>query len=157
MEEKKARAYTSILLRGKLSSAVQWITDRERGSIFQMVDTHKNTWETVLPVLLSKHPEARPETAAILYIYEAPPPEMVQLDVTAETVSDAGRWISGGSGPGGTNMVSLQHWILRYRDARVELIHIVGKTTDWLSNSCPPWAAYWDLMDDRIIGINKNP
>ena len=157
MEENNARAYTSLLLRGKLSSAVQWITDRERGSIFQMVDTHTNTGETVLPVLRSKHPEARPETAAILYRYEGDPPEMVQLDVTAETVSDAGWWIFGGSGPGGTDMVSLQHWILWYRDARVELIHIVGKTTDWLSNSCLPWANYRDLMDERIIGTNKNP
>ena len=63
----------------------------------------------------------------------------------------------GGAGPGGTDSVSLQHLLLRFRAAIGELILIVGDFKEWLGNVRPPWAAYRALMSGRIIVQDKQP
>ena len=68
-EEKRSRMYTSLVIRGYIRGAVQWITERERGSVFQPRNMCTKTGETVLQVLHSKHLEVQPETAASNDIY----------------------------------------------------------------------------------------
>ena len=68
-----------------------------------------------MEVLHTKHPESRPPTVAILYLYLNLPPELVPVDITGDTVTVVVWRLSGGVGPGGLDSVSLQHWILRFR------------------------------------------
>ena len=65
--------------------------------------------------------------------------------------------LSGGAGPGGTDLVSLQHWILFFGGASGELRLIVGDFTECLSNGRPPWAAYRAMMSGRMIAMHKQP
>ena len=65
--------------------------------------------------------------------------------------------LSGGAGPGGTDLVSLQHWILFFGAASGELRLIVGDFTECLSNGRPPWAAYRAMMSIRLIILDKQP
>ena len=69
---------------------------------------HKDR-DQVMEVLRSKHPEARPPTAASLKSYPDLPPELTPVDITDETVTAVVGQLSGGAGPGRTNSVSLQH------------------------------------------------
>ena len=34
---------------------------------------------------------------------------------------------------------------------------MVADFTEWLANRLPPWAAYWDLMKERLIALDKYP
>ena len=68
----------------------------------------------------------------------------------------AGR-LSGGAGPGGTDLVSFQHWLLRFGAASGELRLIVAEVGKWLSNRRPHWAAYCALMSGWLIALDKSP
>ena len=68
----------------------------------------------------------------------------------------AGR-LSGGAGTGRTDLVYLQHWLLRFRAASGELRLIVGDFTEWMGNGRLPWTAYRALMSGQLITLNKQP
>ena len=58
---------------------------------------------------------------------------------------------------GGTDSVSLQHWLLRFREASGDLRLIFGDFTEWLVNGRPPWDAYRALISGRLIVMYKQP
>ena len=107
--EHRAQTYHSLVLRGKLRSAVRWITERETGGVLHPGDQCNKTGYRVLEVLRAKHPEARTPTAACLTSYTGCPPELTLVDITNDTVTAVAGRLSGGAGPGGTDSVSLQH------------------------------------------------
>ena len=95
-----------------------------------------------MEVLRTKHPDARPPSAACLDSYLNIPTEMVPVDITDNVVAAVVGRLSGGAGPGVTDSVSLQHWLLRFEAASGELRQIVAEFGGWLSNGRPPWSAY---------------
>ena len=117
----------------------------------------EKTGDRVLEVLRSKYPEARTPTAACLESYTGFSPELTPVDITDDTVTAVAGRLSGGAGPGGTDSVSLQHWILRFGAASAELRLIVGDFVEWLGNGRLPWAAYRELMSGRLIALDKQP
>ena len=60
-------------------------------------------------------------------------------------------------GQGGTDFVSLQHWLLRFGAASGTLRQIVVEFGEWLSNGWPPWAAYRVIISGRLIALDKSP
>ena len=54
--EHRAQTYHSLLLRGKLQTAVRWITERETGGVLQPGDRCTKTGDRVTEVLRTKHP-----------------------------------------------------------------------------------------------------
>ena len=78
-----------------------------------------------MDVLRSKHPGARPTTAIIFEAYGGKPLAFVTVYITDETVEYIARQIADSAGTGGTDLVSLQHWLLRFGVESVGLRHIV--------------------------------
>ena len=66
---------------------------------------------------------------------------MVPVDITDNVVLAVAGRLSGGAGPGGTDLISLQNWLLRFGAAGGELRLIVAEVSKWLSNGRSPWAA----------------
>ena len=110
-----------------------------------------------MEVLCTKHPDAHPSSAACLDAYPNNPPEMVPVDITDDVVAAVAGRLLGGAGPGGTDLVSLQHWILRFGAASGELRMIVAEFGEWICNGLPPWAAYCAMMSGRLIALDKCP
>ena len=50
---------------------------------------------------------------------------LVPVDFTNEMVASVVRQLSGAANPGGTDLVSLQQWLLQYRAATADLRQIV--------------------------------
>ena len=117
---------------------MRWITERETGRILQPGEWCTKTGDPVMDVLRSKQPEARTPTAASLDLYPDRPPELTPVDITDDMVTAVAGQLSGGAGPGRTESVSLQHWLLRFRAASRELRLIVGDFTEWMGNGRPP-------------------
>ena len=111
----------------------------------------------MLEVLRAKHPEDRTPTAACLTSYTRCPPDLTPVDITDDTVTAVAGKLSGGAGPGRTDSVLLQHWLLRFGAASAELRQIVGDFVEWLVNGRPPWTAYRALMSGRLIALDKQP
>ena len=152
--EHRAQTYHSLVLRGKLRTAVRWITERETSGVLQPGDQCTKTGDQVMEVLRSKHLEAQTPGAANLDSYPGHPPELTPVDITEDTVTAVAGRLSRGAGPGGTDLVSLQHWLLRFRAASVELRMIVGDFVEWLGNGRPPWTTYTALMSIRLIVLD---
>ena len=111
----------------------------------------------MLEVLRAKHLEARTPTTACLESYTGRPPELTPVDITYNPVTAVAGRILGGAGPGGTDSVLLQHWLLRFGAACAELRLIFGAFVEWLGNGRPPWATYRALMSGRLIALDKQP
>ena len=62
--EHRAQTYHSLVLCGKLRSAVRWITERETGGVLQPRERCKKTGDRDLEVLRAKQQEAWTPTAA---------------------------------------------------------------------------------------------
>ena len=97
------------MLRGKLRSAVRWITERETGGVLQPGERCEKTGDRLLEMLCAKHPEARMPTAACLTSYTRCPPELTPVGITDDMVTAVAWRLSGGAGPGGNDSVSLQY------------------------------------------------
>ena len=59
--------------------------------------------------------------ASILDAYPDLPPDLVTVILTQETVIEVALSLSGGAGLGGTDLISLQHWMLYFDEARGEI------------------------------------
>ena len=82
-----------------------------------------------MEVLRTKHLEARAPTLASLDSYPDRPPQLVPVNITDDTAKAVAKRLSGRAGPGGTDSVSLQHWLLRFGTVSGEISLIVGKFT----------------------------
>ena len=108
-----------------------------------------------MEVLPTKHPKAQTPRAASLDCYTGRPPELTPVDINDDTVTAVAGRLLGGAGPGGTDSVSLQHWILRFGAASAELRLNIGDFVEWLGNRWPPWAAYQTLMSGRMLALDR--
>ena len=75
----------------------------------------------VLEVIQLNHPNAHTTSFAILDCYCSPPPETVQLNLMVDIMTEVACRISGGGRSGGTDSENLQHWLLRFREASIDL------------------------------------
>ena len=102
--EHRSQTYHSLVLRGKLWTAVRWITERETDGVLQPGDRCTQTGYQVMEVLHIKHPEARTPTAASLDAYPGRPLELTLVDITNDTVMAVAGRLSGGGRTGGDRL-----------------------------------------------------
>ena len=108
-----------------------------------------------MEVLHTKNPDARPPTAASMDKYPDRPPEIVLVYITKNTVTEVAGRLSGGAGLGGTDSVSLQHYLLHFSATSGKLRLIVSDFAEWLGNRQPPWGAYRALTSGWMIALEK--
>ena len=85
--ENWAKIYHSLVLWGKLCSAVQWITYREKICVQNPGDIYYNKGHPVLEFFRLKHPGTCPPIASIFQAYRDKPPAFVTVDITDKTVA----------------------------------------------------------------------
>ena len=66
-------------------------------------------------------------------------PDMLEVDITADTVTEVAAKLSGAGGPGGVDAIALQQWLLRYGVQSHSLREAVAEFTRWMTNDTPPW------------------
>ena len=153
--EHRAKTFHGLVLRRKLRTAMRWITERKKGGVLLQEEHCTNTGEHMIEVLRTKHPDAHPPSAASLNTYTDKLTEMVHVDITDDVVLAVAGRLLGRAGPGGTDLVSLQHWLLRFGAASGEMRQIVAEFGEWLCNGRPPWSAYCAMMSGRMIALDK--
>ena len=112
---------------------MRWIKEREKREVLLLEDKCTNTGERVMEVLRTKHPDARPPLSACLDAYPNNPPEMVPVDITNDVVLAVAGRLSGGAGPGGTDSVCLQHWLLSFGSTSGKLRQIVAEFGEYFA------------------------
>jgi hypothetical protein len=158
----KARSYQARVISGRLRSAVRGVTNRAgRGSILQPDGVCTETGRPVLEVLQGKYLKMREPNLndPTLKIFEEYPtvPQVVPLDITAETGEKVASHLSGAAGPSGTDAVDLSNWLLRHGVESQLLRTELAAMARWLANDHPPWATYRALMAYRLVALDKEP
>jgi hypothetical protein len=85
MQEWSAKKFTWLVLQGKLRTAVQWVTEGEKGGVLLPDNMDAKPGEWVIDVLQSKHPDARVPEASKLEDYRTIP-DFVDLDITEKVI-----------------------------------------------------------------------
>ena len=116
--EAKARSFNARVLSGRLRPAVRSLTGRAGGGVLQPDDKCTKTGQPVWEVLQSKHPALRepPTVGEEDGAFEPYPhlPTAVPITVTQDDVEAIASCLSGAAGPGGTDLVDLANWLLRF-------------------------------------------
>ena len=77
-------------------------------------------------VLASKHPIGKDVEIGSLPIFESYP-ELVNIEVTEDSVDKVVRRLSGSVGPSEIDSVSMSHWLLKFGGTRINLRRSIAK------------------------------
>ena len=77
-------------------------------------------------VLASKHPIGKDVEISNLPIFESYP-ELVNIEVTEDSVDKVVRRLSGSVGPSEIDSVSMSHWLLEFGGTRINLRRSIAK------------------------------
>ena len=148
------KIFDDMMKRGKVHQAARFVTQRLSGGVMMPDDIDGKTGKPVSEVLHSKHPAAHPPGS--LPVYEECP-ELVDLDITGDTVLKTASKLKGAAGAGGTDSEAIASWLLKFGTYSQRLRNVLARLAKWLSNDSPPWAAYRALMAGHLIALDKNP
>jgi hypothetical protein len=156
-----ARKYHSMVVAGKLRSAVRQLTNRDGGGVLQFDGADTKSGRRVIDVLRDKHPDLKipdleMEEWASFEEYEECRTS-TPVDCTAEIVEEVAGKLNGGAGPGSVDAVMMKKWLLRYGRASQELREELAAWVEWLGNEGPPWAAYRAMKSCRLVALDKCP
>ena len=101
-------------------------------------------------VLESNHPNLRVLDISLMEKYDILL-DLVEIDITANTVESVAQRLSDSADPGGTDAAFLQYWLLRFGRASAEFRKAVAEFVRWKSNNNPPWIAYRALQAGRLV------
>jgi hypothetical protein len=118
--------------------------------------------QPVLDVLQEKHPELQepPSVGTEDRAFKKCPncPDIIPMTVTAEDVEKIASSLSGAAGPGGTDAVDMQNWLLQFGKESEAFCEEMAAWTNGLANTHPPWAAYRSIMmSNRLVALDKMP
>lgn len=97
-EETIAKAYTSLVFRGKVRVAVRFVTQRGEGGVLKLDDNDVKSKDKVVDVLHKKHPPAIMVIENLENYDELL--EFVLFNIIVDTVDQVARKLSGVAGPG---------------------------------------------------------
>ena len=138
--DERVRIFQRKMLHGDIRGAVKYLTNSEVGGVLMPSDTDAKSGKPVEEALHEKHPNARPPPASMLPKFSMTP-DLVDLNITNETVKAVGRKLSGSGGLGGTDAMSVRSWLLQFGGASRKFRTAVAYFGEWMSNGYPPWAA----------------
>ena len=154
--------YNSMVLSGKIRSAVRFATERGLGGPYRPDDACTKTGRPVIDILREKFPKIRiPDMDANGKVpgfeeysnCSVAPPHTSCGESILETV----RKLHGAAGPGGVDALQLQSWVIRHGTASENLRQELALWSEWLANESPPFAAYRALNAKRALALDKLP
>ena len=162
VSENVAAKFNSMVLSGKIRSAVRFATERGEGGPYRPDDPCSKTGRPVIDILREKYPKIRiPEKNAkgkvpgfddYNYCWVTTPHTS-----SGWAIMDVAKKLSGAAGPGGVDALQLQSWVLRHGTASENLRNELALWSEWLSNESPPYAAYRALNAKRAVALDKKP
>ena len=84
-----------------------------------------------------------------------PPPVPIQYDVF--DVKNIARKLNSAVGVDSVDTTSTKPYLTGYGRASAELREVLVDWAEWLSNSCPDWAAYRGMITSRLLVLDKEP
>ncbi len=153
------RKYNNMVLGGKVRAAIRMATNRGAGRPYHLHDLDSKSRHSVIDVLRDMHLDC---CMPLDEDFDAYPDVANQLDTMPvycyeECAAKAAARLSGSAGPCGVEAEMLKHWLLRY-GAHLECLQgVIATWVDWLSNSSPPYAAYWAVNMVHVVALDKSP
>ena len=126
--EERHQTFSNLVLKGKLREAIRFVSEREKGGVFQpeklAADRTGMIIKNVASVLQGGNYSRTIPSYATLETYKETP-IFIPVDITEEAVESVAQKRSGISGPGGTDSEALQGWFLKFEEDSTRLCTIV--------------------------------
>ena len=161
--KKKARAFNSKVVGGKVREAVRSLTGRMGSGVLLPQDTDAKSGLPVIEVLQAKCPEisipavGRDDNLAF-EDYPGGVPHTVPLLFNEQDVSAAAAKLRGSAGVDSVDGAMMSQWLTRYGNWSTELREEISMWAEWLAREqhvC--WAAIRGLMTRRLVILDKTP
>ena len=146
-EESISKTFTSLVLNGKMRTAVRFVTLRGAGGVLLPNSTDAKSGRPFINVLRKKHPALIVSDVKVLDHYNVVP-ECVLLDITEDTVENISGKMTGAAGPGGIDANGLQQWLLRFGIASQRLYRAGMSLACWMVNDFLSWATTPALLSN---------
>ncbi|KAL7502373.1 hypothetical protein ACHAXN_001332 [Cyclotella atomus] len=160
VSESVAKRYNSMVLDGKIRSAVRFATGRGIGGPLQPTDTCSKAGIPVIEVLRKKHPRIRVpkhvaeveelegvtewqyhDDVAGFDVYPEGTPAALPVNFDADSMLVLSGKVHGSAGPGGVDANALRSFFTRFGTASESLRTEWAKFSEWLSNESPELCA----------------
>ena len=157
--EQRAQTFNNMVMRGKLCSAMKYVTERESGGVLSPTDDDTRHYpdghtRTVKETFQTKHPKVRTPTLSSLETYESLPRQQKKI-IDEEIIQRVAGRLSGGAGLGGTDATTMQMLISGRGRASKALRESIMKFSEWLINKDVPWSAIRAFVSNRVIALDK--
>ena len=160
-EESEARRFNSLVLAGRLRSAVRNLTAREGGGVRAAGDVCTKTGDNIVSVLQAKFPPLRETNIGsedCLAFEEYPrAPDPLDLIVGGDDREKVAGKLSGAAGIDCVDAADAQGYLVAHEGASALLRGVMADLTEWLANSSPPWAVCHGLTTRRLVALVKQP
>ena len=155
-EEQHHRAFSNLVLKGKLCKAVRYVSERKNRVFLQPNELSEDCTGTINKtatlVLEGKHPHKKIPSCFTLETYDKTP-IFIPVKIMDDTIESVARKLSRDSGPGGTDSEALHGWLLKFGEDRKILRTSVEILVEWISNGSMPWAACLAFMSGLLIAL----
>ena len=147
------RVFARLMLQGKVSAALRWVTDNSETSVHDITDD-------IIKVLNGKHPKAQPASNKHIIEGNVPKVEPVIFDnIDGNTISRAAKDTKGSHGPSGASS-DLWRRVLcskSFGKASEELCDSIARMARRLCTVFIDPSSVQVLVNCRLIPLDKNP
>ena len=138
-EEAISKTFTSLVLKGKIRTAVRFMTLRGAEGVLLPDNIDAKSGRPVVNVLQEKHLAPIASDVGVLEEYDVVL-EFVPIDITENAFKQVSGRLTGAADPGGIDAAGLQQWLLRFGVASQRLRRAVASRrlpAGWRTTSHP--------------------
>ena len=162
-DENVARSFTNLMFQGKINAALQLLEDKCKGGILKTTDRvagGENDTQSVLDVLISKHPKAKQPQPESLPFDKVDPPNIHPVifnEINASTIRRSALKTKGAAGPSGLDAYSWRRMCTSFKSASQDLCHSLALLARRLCTSNVNPDGLSPLLACRLIALDKCP
>ena len=160
LDENVARSFSNLMFEGKITQALQLLSDKGRGNVLELNQTFNinGSSTTVRDILRSKHPpsyDASPETLLQGTLPDIHP--VIFDEVNASLIRSTSLHLSGAAGPSGLDSHAWRRLCTAFKSSSVDLCQSLALVAKRLCTTAVPPESVSPLLACRLVALDKCP
>ena len=159
-QERNSRVFAKLMLEGKTHAALRLLAEKPCAGLLNVDDHVDGQEQTVLDILLSKHPAAGEVDKAALITTDHEPPEVHPVlfeRLTSQSVRSAALRTQGSAGPSGVDAAGWKRMCTAFHKQSNDLCASIAAVGRRISTQMVDPKPLQALLACRLIPLSKNP
>ena len=124
--KERAKIFSSLICRGRFRVAIRYTSEREKSGILMPGDVDEKSGDLVSEIQESRYlveKEVKISSNPIFKSY----PELINIQVTEDSVEKVAKMLFGSAIPSGIDSVSMSSWLLKFGGVRTHFLRRISK------------------------------